>query len=176
MALDETSRAAMNRIDVLLRSSSDFMPLNERSKYLTWYALLLGALATIAGDDDVVFACSSYDEPADSAELIIYTSRLLTVVKAGDVSEDDATCEVRTVARRSLTAMSLSVSERHDTDHVERIVRTWPGMITFTLEYATLPAPLTFTASAAPPVRSDQPSDTVRLLDGLRSDLADREA
>lgn len=174
MPLDVTSREAMDRIDTMLREDHEFraVPLTDRGKYRSWYALTLGALASVAGEDEVVFACTLHDSAADTADFIVFTSRLVTVAKVQAASSEEPAVAFRTVSRRSLRAMSISVDSRHDVEHAERIARTWPGIITFTLEYSTLEAPLTFSGPAAHPYRDSAPAPAAVLLAGLRTDLA----
>lgn len=173
MAFTEKSRESIDRIDLMLREAGDFrdIPLTLEG-YKPWYALVLGALATVAGEDEIVFARAQYDAERDSAQLLVFTSSLLTVVDIAGASVDNADVNTRTVSRRTVRSLGLQIGERHDDDGFGRRLQQWPGALRFTLEYSTLATPLEFAALSYDPYHLGETAPAMRLLEGLRQDLA----
>lgn len=85
---------------------------------------------------------------------------------------ENAGVMTRTVSRRAVRSLGLEIGDRHDTDRFSRRLQQWPGALRFILEYATLAAPLEFTALSYDPYRLGEPAPAMRLLEGLRQDLA----
>lgn len=172
MAFTERSRESIDRIDLMLREDSEFrdIPLTLDG-YKAWYALMLGALATVIGEDEAIFARAQYVAEHDSAQLVAFTPTLLTVIDVVGASAEDAEVMTRTVSRRAIRSLRLEISDRHDTGRLGRGLYQWPGSLRLSLEYATLSAPLEFTSRSHDPY-SGEPAAVMRLLDGLRQDLA----
>jgi hypothetical protein len=174
MAFTDDNRTTMDRIDSVLRYREPFqsLPITLQG-YEAWYALLLGSLTTLVGDDEVVLGHADYDEAADVANLIVFTKSLVIVVDVQAANTQQAETSARAVSRRSIRSLDVQVTDRHDKETWGRRARTWPGALTFTAEYSTLTEPLKFTALSYDPYgREDEGSDATRLLAGLRADLA----
>lgn len=174
MAFEEIHRLSIDRLDMLFRDENPFqhVPLVDLSgDFAEWYALLLGSLAVVIGDEEVVFAQARYEEDIDSARLLVFSTNLVIVVDVTDAKSKAAAVATRTISRRAIRALSVSVSDRHDAKHWGRMSSRWPGALSFEIEYPPLSAPLRFSALAFDRYDKDKTADSVRLLDGLRADL-----
>lgn len=175
MAFTDKNRTTMDRLDAVLRHSDPFqnIPITLEG-YKAWYSLLLGSLTVLIGDDDeVVLGHADYDGASDNARLIVFTSTLVVVADVVGASGESAEVSSRASSRRAIRSLDVRVCDRHDVDSWGRAARTWPGALMFKIEYSTLPKPLKFGALSYNPWRPELEADAMKLLAGLRKDLAD---
>jgi hypothetical protein len=175
MAFTDENRITMDRLDAVLRQSDPFqnVPITLKG-YKAWYSLLLGSLTVLIGDnDEVVLGHADYDEASDNARLVLFTSTLVVVADVVGASGENAEVFSRASSRRAIRSLDVQVSDRHDVDSWGRAARTWPGALMFTVEYSSLSEPLKFKALSYNPWRPELEADAMKLLVGLREDLAD---
>lgn len=173
MVFTDENRTTIDRLDSVLRQSDPFqnVPLTLEG-YKAWYSLLLGSLTVLIGNDEVVLGHADYDEASDIARLVVFTSTLVVVADAVGASGERAEVSTRAVSRRAIRALGVQVSDRHDADSWGRAARLWPGALVFTIEYSTIAEPLKFKALSYDPWRPEMEADAMKLLAGLRTDLA----
>jgi hypothetical protein len=173
MALNDIQRDAMNKIDQLLRAdNAEFTNVAvDLEAYYEWYSRLLGALALLAEDDEIVFGATTYDATAATGSLVLFTSRLVIHVQLRDVAGDEATVETRAVARSSLRTLGLAITDRVETDQWGRSNHRWPGRVTLTLEYPAISGAVVLAARGFDPYDRDEVPASLRLVNSLRADL-----
>lgn len=174
MAFTDENRTTMDRLDAVLRQSDPFqnVPVTLQG-YKAWYSLLLGSLTVSIGDDEVVLGHADYDKASDIARLVVFTSALVAVTDLVGASKDSAEVTSRATSRRAIRSLGVQVPDRHDMDPWGRAARLWPGTLTFTIEYSTMSEPLKFSALSYNPWRLELEADAMKLVKGLRIDLAD---
>lgn len=171
MAQQEHHAEIARSIDLQLSDNeniSDIRYAPGGGSYETWYATMLSAIALIAAGEKVVYAYTNYEFSAPHVRIVVFTTSLVLVSDV-DIPADRVPV-VHAVARRSLTALHLSASERIDSrDHRSR---TWPGVLNLVLTYDGLADPIEIVTKGYNRYGLDIPAAVATLLDGLRADLA----